>query len=391
MTAMSVKLDGISNDADNWTALGCGLKSRHEVWVLRESVGLRAVVSRAATESRQANNLCKLRLLSRYNADIASECPPMNIRQIHHFLAMLEYGSLSAAAEAVHLSQPALSRSIRALEEGLGVPLFDRSDRRLRPTPYARAYEPRARRMVLDEKEGARLLALMQSGEAGSLAFGMGSSLAPLLLSPLVLDLMQNAPRVQLQSVIETSERLVAALLAERLDFFVGDIRVAEDNADLTVEAVYPCTFGWYVRRGHPLAGRRQVAIDDIRHYPLLAGGYQAPSLLRRLSELYGLAVPVINHFALTTDDVGTVHSILEKSDAVSPSTDLAMIAKAESGAVVALDVNPPLMMDMTLGIVHHADRTLAPVAQRAFEIVRDRFAEVAARIAVRASQASVA
>ena len=249
----------------------------------------------------------------------------MNIRQIQHFLAMLDNGSLSAAAEAVHLSQPALSRSIRALE-GAPVPLFDRTDRRLRPTLYARAYEPRARRMALDEKEGARLLALMQSGEAGSLAFGMGSALAPMLLSPLVLDLMQNAPRVQLRSVIETSERLLAALLSERLDFFVGDIRVAQDHADLNVEAVYPCTFGWYVRRGHPLAGQRQVTIDDIRAYPLLAAGHSEPSLTRRFGELYGLPVPVIDQFALTTDDIGTVHSILEDSDAVVPAIDLAMI-----------------------------------------------------------------
>lgn len=312
----------------------------------------------------------------------------MNIRQIQHFLAMLDNGSLSAAAEAVHLSQPALSRSIRALEEGLGVRLFDRTDRRLRATLYARAYEPRARRMALDEKEGARLLALMQSGEAGSLAFGMGSALAPVLLSPLVLDLMQNAPRVQLRSVIETSERLLAALLAERLDFFVGDIRVAQDHADLTAEAVYPCTFGWYVRRGHPLACRRQVTIDDIRPYPLLAAGHSEPSLTRRFGELYGLAVPVIDHFALATDDIGTVHSILENSDAVVPAIDLAMIAKVESGDVVALDVNPPLVMDMTLGIVRHVERTLLPVALRAFEIVRDRFAAVEARIEARASLA---
>jgi DNA-binding transcriptional LysR family regulator len=210
----------------------------------------------------------------------------------------------------------------------------------------------------------------------------MGSALAPALLSPLVLDLMQNAPRVQLRSVIETSERLLAALLAERLDFFVGDIRVAHDHADLNVEAVYPCTFGWYVRRGHALAGQRHVTIDDIRAYPLLAAGHSEPSLTRRFGELYGLAVPVIDQFALTTDDISTVHSILEKSDAVVPAIDLAMIAKVESGDVVALDVNPPLVMDMELGIVRHVERTLVPVALRAFEIVRDRFAAVEARIA---------
>ena len=79
----------------------------------------------------------------------------------------MDLGSLSAAAEAVHLSQPALSRSLRALEDELRVPLFDRQDRRLRPTPYAQDYVERARRIVFDEKEGARSLALMRAGELG--------------------------------------------------------------------------------------------------------------------------------------------------------------------------------------------------------------------------------
>ncbi|WP_321945137.1 LysR family transcriptional regulator [Paraburkholderia sp. J10-1] len=305
----------------------------------------------------------------------------MNTRQIRHFLALLDHGSLAAAAEAVHLSQPALSRSIRSMEDLLGVPLFDRTERRLRPTPYAQAYEPRARRMILNEKEGARLLALMQSGESGSLAFGMGSSLAPILLEPIVLGLMNASPGVKLHSVIETSERLVAALLAERLDFFVGDIRVAREHADLRVMALYPCTFGWFARRGHPLAGRRKVTFDDMRAYPLIAAGYVEPSLARRLGDLYGLNAPVIDYFSVTTDDVGTVHSILQKSDAIVALTELAIVSKLESGDAVALAVDPPLVMDLTLGIVHHAERTLVPAAQQAFEIVADCFSRVGARI----------
>jgi len=96
----------------------------------------------------------------------------LNTRQLRHFLAVLDTGSLSAAAETQHLSQLALSRSIRALEERLGVPLFDRNDRRLYLTPFAHAYAPRARRMVSDEKEADRTLALMKAGELGSLALG---------------------------------------------------------------------------------------------------------------------------------------------------------------------------------------------------------------------------
>ena len=109
---------------------------------------------------------------------------PVNTRQLKHFLAVMDLGSLSAAAEAVHLSQPALSRSLRALEDELRVPLFDRQDRRLRPTPYAKDYVERARRIVFDEKEGARSLTLMRAGKLGPIPFGMGSSLALNLSDP---------------------------------------------------------------------------------------------------------------------------------------------------------------------------------------------------------------
>ncbi|KVR12658.1 LysR family transcriptional regulator [Burkholderia ubonensis] len=301
----------------------------------------------------------------------------MNTRQILHFLALLDHGSLAAAAEAVHLSQPALSRSIRSMEELLGVPLFDRTERRLRPTVYARAYEPHARRMIFDEKEGARLLTLMRSGESGSLTFGMGSSLAPILIEPIVLGLMNGSPGVKLRSVIETSERLVAALLAERLDFFVGDIRVACEYADLHVLPLYPCTFGWFARCGHVLASKRKVNFDDMHPFPLIAAAYFEPSLALRLGDLYGLSAPVIDCFSIISDDIGTVHSLLQKSDSIVASTELAIASQLESGDVVSLAVDPPLVMDMTLGIVHHAERTLVPAAQRAFEIIQDCFSRI--------------
>ena len=72
----------------------------------------------------------------------------MNTRQLRHLLAVVEHGSVSAAADHVNLSQPALSRSLRALEDELRAPLFDRHERRLVPTPFAQAYLARARRIV---------------------------------------------------------------------------------------------------------------------------------------------------------------------------------------------------------------------------------------------------
>jgi len=298
----------------------------------------------------------------------------MNTRQLRHFLAVMDLGSIAAAAEQVHLSQPALSRSLRALEDELRVPLFDRHDRRLRPTPYALAYAERARRMVFDEREGARALALMRSGELGSLSFGMGSSIASTLLGPMVLQLLSAAPGLRLNTLVQSTDVLLAELQREKLDFFIGDVRAAEGDIRLHAQPLYPCNFGWFARAGHPLAGRPGLGIADLQRYPLLMSGYADESLLRRMAALYGLSLPVQDHFSASTNDVGTVLTLLGASDAIAPSTDVAVISALREGTLVRLDVRPALDLKLTLGIVQHEARTRIPAAELAFKVVRDHF-----------------
>ncbi|MBL8351050.1 MAG: LysR family transcriptional regulator [Burkholderiaceae bacterium] len=306
----------------------------------------------------------------------------MNTRQLRHFLAVMDLGSLAAAAEAVHLSPPALSRSLRALEDELRVPLFDRQDRRLRPTHYALAYAERARRIVFDEREGARVLALMHAGQAGSLAFGMGSSIALTLLAPLLQQLLAAAPRLRVRTLVQSTDLLVDALRREALDFFVGDVRVAAQDRDLVAEPLHRCSFAWYARRGHPLAGRSQLAFADLADFPLMLSGYADQAIMSRLAQLYGLTLPLDEHFSASTNDVATVLALVATGDAVVPATDVAVVSALRQRSVVRLDVTPVLDLELTLGIVERAGRTRVPAATHAFELVRAYFAAVAAEVA---------
>jgi DNA-binding transcriptional LysR family regulator len=311
----------------------------------------------------------------------------LNTRQLRHFLAVMDLGSLAAACEAVHLTPPALSRSLRALEDELRVPLFDRQDRRLRPTQYAITYAERARRIVFDEREGARSLALMRSGELGTLAFGMGSSIAMTLLGPMVLELLSGAPGLRLTTLVQSTDVLLAALQREELDFFVGDVRAADADSSVSAEPVYDCTFGWFARRDHPLAGQPRIGTDELRHFPWIMSGYANESLLRRMAVLYGLSMPVQQHFAASTNDVSTVLTLLTSSDAIVPSTDVAVISALRAGTLVRLDVRPVLDLELTLGIVEHTGRTRLPAAERAFEVVRTHFAAVREEVAAQRSR----
>ena len=295
----------------------------------------------------------------------------------------MDLGSLSAASEVVHLSQPALSRSLRALEDELRVPLFDRQDHRLRPTPFAQGYVERARRIVFEEKEGVRSLALMRAGELGPLSFGMGSSIAQSLLGPMVLRLLADAPGLHVDTLVQSTDVLAAALKREELDFFVGDVRVAANDRDLIAEPLYPCTFGWFAREGHPLAGLSRVTVERLAGYPMVGSGYADEAVLRRMAELYGLRLPLREHFAASANDVATLHMLITASDAVAPSTDIAVLSAVRTGAVSRLDVAPALDLELTLGIVERAGRMRVPAAERAFDLVRSYFISVAHEVAL--------
>ena len=98
----------------------------------------------------------------------------MNLRQLEHLMALAEEGSFSRAAERMHLTQSALSRSLQGLEDELGARLIDRSGRRSTLTPLGEAVLARAQRIVLEAAEIERSAELLRQGEAGTIRVGLG-------------------------------------------------------------------------------------------------------------------------------------------------------------------------------------------------------------------------
>lgn len=104
----------------------------------------------------------------------------LKLQQLAHALALSRLGNFHRAAKALHLSQPALSRSIRSLEHSLGVSLFDRHGAQIKPTVYGEALLRRAERMLEQSDELERDIQLLEGLKAGGLAVGMGGFAAEL-------------------------------------------------------------------------------------------------------------------------------------------------------------------------------------------------------------------
>lgn len=211
----------------------------------------------------------------------------MDFQKLKHLLAVVEHGTFSRAADAVNLSQPALSRSIQALEAELGLPLLDRGARQVRLTPYGACAVERARRMRFEEAELQRELKTLHSGESGTLAIGLSPTPAALLLTPFLTHMAAEHPQVRVAVELGSTATLLNLLRAERIDALVCDARMLYDAADIETRPLDALRAGMVCRKDHPILAHKRAGIEQIRQYPV-ASSTLSPEVSLRLAETLG-------------------------------------------------------------------------------------------------------
>ena len=166
----------------------------------------------------------------------------MTLRQLEAFYWIARLGSFHAAARHLHVAQPSVSARVRELERHLGVPLFERSGRGLRPTAKGRDLLPYAGRMIeLADEIGQRV------GERealrGRVRFGVTSVPAVTWMPRAMKRLAQAYPGIEAEFVVDASESLRAQLLRGELDLELlpreGRARHHQDTARVPVDAMH--------------------------------------------------------------------------------------------------------------------------------------------------------
>ncbi len=146
----------------------------------------------------------------------------MTFTQLRHFVALTEHGSFAQTAKAVFLTQPALTRSIAALESELGGRLFDRVGRRISLTPFGQEVLERAQRLVRDAQSLKGLRLGLQTGMTGHLRLGLGSGPGALFSQRLLLHMAGEHPQLRLYLSRGNTDVLLQSLKAQRIDAALG-------------------------------------------------------------------------------------------------------------------------------------------------------------------------
>jgi DNA-binding transcriptional LysR family regulator len=286
-----------------------------------------------------------------------------------HLLALAEECHFARAAKRVHLSQPAFSRSIQALERHTGLQLFERHRGSVRPTPAGEFLIERAARLVQDASSLQREVELLREGQLGDIAFGLGPFPAATLLRDALANLRAAFPRICMRVEINNWQRLLERLRREDIEFFVAATSDINNLADIQIEPLMHQRVNLYVRKNHALPSALS-SLTDVWDYGVAATKL-TPSVTTFLERFLQLPRGSPLKIAVQCDDIGTLHSLALNTDTVIVTTDLAVQRLGHQANLRVLDIKGFPMTHADIGIVTLRQRTLAPMAHHAIEALR--------------------
>jgi len=289
----------------------------------------------------------------------------MTLVQLKHLIELASNGSFSQAASKLHLTQPALSRSIKALEDELGQALFDRVGRKNELTAFGAHIVQRARVLVDEANELRQTSQQLQKGEIGQFRVGMGSGPGAMLMTPLLMLMATEHPQAHIDISRGSTTLLVQALRDRLLDALILDIRSLQPSADLKVEALQEMAGAFMCRPGHPLAKKRSVPFAMLRDYPV-ASTPLSDEVARILMERFGPSAHPDQLVNLRCEEISSLLDVARTSDAV------VLAIRASAPDLVELPISPALNANARFGLVTIASRTEPPLLGKVRGLMRE-------------------
>lgn len=211
----------------------------------------------------------------------------MEFRQLERFLAVIEHGSIAAAAKKLELTQQALSASIAGLEEDLGVRLFDRSPGGVtRPTPYGNTLVTHARAQIASAARARQELRNLAEGQGGSITVGIGESFAGNIIATAVSHFRRHRPGIRINLIEGYSDLLLHRLYDGEFDFIAAGVSAYELAPEFQREVIYASADIIVARPEHPLARKRKLTLKDLQGHAWLVP-YSRESDLRMIVDAF--------------------------------------------------------------------------------------------------------
>jgi DNA-binding transcriptional LysR family regulator len=295
---------------------------------------------------------------------------PPTPRMMEAFNAVMEAGSVSAAARCLGVSQPAVSRLLKQFEDELGFPLFHRAKGKLTPTAEAHRLSIDVGNALDGIDRVRRSAEDVRRHNVGQLRVGVTPMLYDAVLHPLLPSFLREHPQLVLTMETGLTEMMVDWLLRDQIELAFASM--LENHPGIEVIPLIETHSVVLMPPGHPLTAKRSVAVEDLAGMPLVTMTRRYPSR-HRIEQLFRRAgVPM--RLRAETNLAGTIRDLVRMGHGVAILNGL---SGSDGDDLVARPLTPRLVN--RYGLLHLADRGFSHSAQQLVAALRAHLAQVLA------------
>jgi len=240
-----------------------------------------------------------------------------NLQQLHAFTTIVESGSLGRAAELLHVTQPALSRSIKRLEEQLGAPLFERHSKGMQLTAIGETLLPHATLLLREADNAREEIDAMRGLAKGTIRVGAVASIATLVLPLAVSGVLARWPNLRVQIIEGVWDRLADSLLKQEIDLALSMAVPDTDEITAIADCCWEDLSYVVAALDHPLRNKANLCLADTLGLPwcLPPRGTGPFEHLERVFAEQGLGMPEI---AVETRSITVLKSLVTRAGFLS-------------------------------------------------------------------------
>ncbi|WP_153769024.1 LysR family transcriptional regulator [Labrenzia sp. CE80] len=292
----------------------------------------------------------------------------MQSRLLRSFLVVAEKSSITKAAEVLHISQPALTKSIMRLEKELGVALFERVPAGMRLTKYGEVLFHHAKVMENEYRHAISRIQELRDGRSGALRIGAGPVWLVSLLPPIVAELQKQQPGVAISLIGGVIDTLVPELINGELDLICVSLDFP-NRSEIIKQKLFDIHHVLIADPSHPLASEVEVDALLIHKYPwmVLKSDYVGTERISSFFAANGLEPPKIAF------ETTSIHSLLQgvKSGSYIAHIPAQMLPLAHMTGLQEIKLKQPIW-ETTAGYAYRASVQLSEPMKAFMRLLQD-------------------
>ncbi|GAB3099620.1 LysR family transcriptional regulator [Aestuariicella hydrocarbonica] len=299
----------------------------------------------------------------------------ITLKHLHHLRAIIQHRTILGAAEALHLTQSAMTRSLLALEDSLGVKLFDRAKSGMTPTAFCLQIAESCEDVLLKMDDIQREADIYRNLDGGKLHIAVGRAIGGLIARNTLPEFVARYPKVSVTVSEGTPDDLVFRIKNREVDLLLAGSGSYMDIEGINHQHLKDIPLAVMTSADHPLSQQKNIQLEQLADYPLIAPTTlsQSHPLLTVIAQARNKHEPIP---AVICSDFPTLKAIVLQNHSWLLAPELYFTQEIAQGQLCKLDVNNAGLVS-TLSVIELQGRSRSPAAQAFIEIFEEYVASI--------------